>query len=206
MARPARPVDADNAEALLRVAAPTFARDGYQGASLNDILRESGWAKSSLYHYFGGKKGLHDHVVTVLCDRLGNGVSLPAVAGLTAAGFWPAMAALLEELARNAARQPETRHLGLMYHRDDSAPPDGALARLRADVADWLASAVRKGLALGLIRDDVPAELLVRLTVTVLDVLDRWALDRSLHSPGGPDASRLSLSLIHDLIAAPGTT
>lgn len=204
MARPARPVDADNEQALLLAAADAFARDGYRAASLNDILREAGWAKSSLYHYFAGKQGLHDHVVTALRARLGEGVEPPEPATLTPTDFWPAMARLLDGLAHNAAKHPQTRHLGLMYHRDDSAPNDGALAGLRTDVADWLAAVVRKGVELGQVRRDVPAELLVQLTVAVLGVLDRWALDRSLHSPAGPDAGRLSIHLVRDLIGTRG--
>lgn len=204
MARPARPVDPGNEQALLLAAAEAFARDGYQAASLNEILQAAGWAKSSLYHYFDSKSGLHDHVVTALRGRLGDGLTLPELDTLTAAGFWPAMARLLDELDRAAKEHPETRQLGLMYHRDDSAETDSALQSLRTDVADWLNRAVRRGLTLGLVRGDIPADLAVELTVSVLSVLDRWAVDRGLHSPGGSDAARLSLTLIQDLIAAPG--
>lgn len=204
MGRPARPVDPGSERDLLLAAAQIFARDGYQAASLNEILQAAGWAKSSLYHYYDNKLGLHDRVVSVLRERLGDGLRLPELASLTTADFWPAMARLLDDLGRAAAKHPETRSLGLMYHRDDSAEPDSALQGLRTDVADWLHWAVRQGLTLGLIRTDIPANLVVELTVAVLGVLDRWALDRSLHSPGGTDAGRLSLTLIENLIAAPG--
>lgn len=203
MARPARPMEPVNAHDLLVAAAEAFARDGYRAASLNDILQTAGCAKSSLYHYFGGKKGLHDHVVTVLRARLGEGLELPELATLTAADFWPAMAQLVDGLGRTASAHPETRQLGLMYHRDDSAPTDSALQRLRSDVVAWLNRAVRRGLELGLVRTDIPADLAVELATAVLGVLDRWALGEALHSPGGKDAARLSLSLIRDLIAAP---
>ena len=203
MARPARPVDPGSGHDLLLAAAHAFARDGYQAASLNEILQAAGWAKSSLYHYFDSKKGLHDHVVTVLRARLGDGLTLPELDTLTSEDFWPAMARLLDDLGRSAAEHPETRQLGLMYHRDDSAETDSALQSLRTDVANWLNHAVRRGLTLGLVRRDIPADLAVELTVAVLSVLDRWAVDRALHSPGGNDAARLSLPLIQNLIAAP---
>ncbi|MGH3493779.1 MAG: hypothetical protein ACRDQ1_11145, partial [Sciscionella sp.] len=103
-----------------------------------------------------------------------------------------------------ASEHPETRSLGLMYHRDDSADPDSALQSLRTDVANWLNRAVHRGLSLGLVRRDIPPDLVVELTVAVLGVLDRWALDRALHAPGGSDAGRVSLTLIESLIAAPG--
>ena len=196
-------MDPGSGHDLLLAAAHAFARDGYQAASLNEILQTAGWAKSSLYHYFDNKKGLHDHVVTVLRARLGDGLTLPELDTLTSEDFWPAMARLLDDLGRAAAEHPETRQLGLMYHRDDSAETDSALQVLRTDVANWLNQAVRRGLTLGLVRRDIPADLAVELTVAVLSVLDRWAVDRALHSPGGSDAARLSLSLIQNLIAAP---
>ena len=201
MARPPRPVDPSSERDLLLAAAQAFARDGYQAASLNEILQSAGWAKSSLYHYFDSKKGLHDHVVTVLGGRLGDGLNLPELDTLTATDFWPAMARLLDDLGRVAAEHPETRQLGLMYHRDDSAETDSALQGLRTDVANWLGRAVRRGLTLGLVRNDIPADLAVELTIAVLSVLDRWALDGALQSPGSSDAARLSLTLIQDLIA-----
>lgn len=203
MARPARPVDPETEHALLVEAARAFARDGYQGASLNEILQAAGWAKSSLYHYFDSKKGLHDHVVTVLRGRLGDGLNLPRLSALTAEDFWPAMARILDSLGRAAMEHPETRQLGLMYHRDDSADSDSALQHLRDEVANWLGRAVRRGIRLGLIRRDIPAGIVVELTVAVLSVLDRWAVDRALHSPGGTDAARLSLTLIQNLIGVP---
>lgn len=204
MARPARPIDPGNEESLVRAAAQAFAADGYQAASLNEILQSAGWAKSSLYHYFDGKKGLHDHVVAVLRARLGDAVTLPRLDTLTAAEFWPAMARLLDQLGQAATAHPETRLLGVMYHRDDTAEDGSALQTLRTDVAGWLAHAVRRGLALGLVRSDIPADLAVELTIAVLSVLDRWAVDRFMHSPGGPDAAQLSLALIKNLIAARG--
>ncbi len=203
MARPARPVDAASERVLLLAAAQTFARDGYRAASLNEILRAAGWAKSSAYHYFGGKRGLHDHVVGVLRERLGDGLTVPELDRLDAADFWPAMRRLLDDLGRAAATHPETRLLGLMYHRDDSVEPGSALQRLRTEVGGWLARAVHRGLALGLVRRDLPADLAVELTAAVLTVLDRWAVDRALHSPAGPDAGRLSVGLIRDLIGVP---
>jgi len=183
-------------------AARAFAHDGYQAASLNEILQTAGWAKSSLYHYFDGKRGLHDQVVATLRAQLGDGLVLPDLDALTAEDFWPAMARLVDSLARTAAAHPETRQLGVMYHRDNSAPPDSALQALREDVVAWLDGALRRGLDLDLVRRDIPAELAGELTVTVLRVLDRWAVDRALHSPGGKDAARLSLRLIQDLIGA----
>lgn len=157
--------------ALLLVAAEVFPRDEYSSASLNEIVRAAGWAKSSLYRYIGSK-----------------------------------MARLLDELGNAARLHPETRGLGLMYHRDDSSPADSELRRFRGQTEGWLAQAVQRGVDLGVLRRDLTVDMLLELTVAVLGVLDRSALERSAHSPGGPEAGRLSLGLVRDLIGAPGAS
>jgi AcrR family transcriptional regulator len=43
---------------ILECAAAAFARDGYEGTSLNDIVRESGLTKGAFYFHFGSKEEL----------------------------------------------------------------------------------------------------------------------------------------------------
>ena len=45
-------------ERLLESAALVFARDGYELASLNELIRESGLTKGAFYHHFGSKEEL----------------------------------------------------------------------------------------------------------------------------------------------------
>lgn len=45
-------------ERLLDAAALVFARDGYERASLNELIRESGLTKGAFYHHFGSKEEL----------------------------------------------------------------------------------------------------------------------------------------------------
>lgn len=46
-------------ERMLSVAAELFAAKGYAAVSIRDIAEQSGVALSSLYHYFGDKRGLY---------------------------------------------------------------------------------------------------------------------------------------------------
>jgi AcrR family transcriptional regulator len=64
----ARTVAADydeKAAAILEAAAAVFAARGYQRATLADVARAAGFAKPSLYHYFGSK----DALLYALLDR-----------------------------------------------------------------------------------------------------------------------------------------
>jgi AcrR family transcriptional regulator len=43
---------------ILELAAAAFARDGYEGTSLNEVIRESGLTKGAFYFHFSSKKEL----------------------------------------------------------------------------------------------------------------------------------------------------
>ena len=106
------------------------------------------------------------------------------------------MTALSEQLGQAAKRRPETWYLGEMFHRPISED-DGQLQKLRDDVELWLRRAVVHGRKVGVVRDDLPEELLAELTLAVLRTLDRWAVSHKLHSPGTPEPS---MQLVRDLI------
>jgi AcrR family transcriptional regulator len=199
MARTAKPLDPSREEELLITAARHFAAAGYGGTSLNTVIAEARWGKSSFYHYFSDKRRLHDHVVHTLAARLAEGVQVPEIEALSAARFWPAMAELMEGFGQAAKRRPETWFLGEMFHRP-AGDDDGQLQELRGQVEQWLRQALVHGRRVGVIRDDLPEELLIELTLAVLQTLDRWAVRHQLHSPGGPGAPFASMQILRDLI------
>lgn len=196
MARTPLPLDPSREEDLLLVSARHFAAAGFAGTSLNNLIVEAGWGKSSFYHYFSNKRRLHDHVVSTLSARLLEGVAVPKVEKLSGAQFWAAMTDLLEALGHAARRHPETWYLGGMFHRPISED-DGQLQELRAQVESWVRRAITRGRKVGVVRDDVPEKLLTELALALLQTLDRWAVRHKLHSPGGPN---LSIQLVRDLI------
>jgi len=199
MARTPQPVDPVREEDLLLTSARHFASAGYAGTSLNNVIAEAGWGKSSFYHYFSNKRGLHDHVVGTLVARLVDGVRVPDIEKLSAAEYWTAMADLVDEFGRAARRHPETWFLGEMFHRpvnDD----DGRLQELRGQVEHWLRRAITHGREVGVVRTDLPEQLLIELTLAVVQTLDRWAVRHQLHSPGGPAGPTPSVQVVRDLI------
>jgi AcrR family transcriptional regulator len=199
MARIAQPLDSSREEELLLTAARHFAAAGYAGTSLNTVIAEAGWGKSSFYHYFDNKQQLHDHVVRTLARRLLDGVAVPDIGRLAAADFWPAMTDLLDGFLRAARRYPETSYLGEMFHAP-SSEEDGRLLEVRSEVERWLRRAVARGRRVGVVRDDLPRELLIELTLTVLQTLDRWAIRHRVPASRGSGEPVLFLQLVRDLI------
>ncbi|GAA6209001.1 TetR/AcrR family transcriptional regulator [Cognatishimia sp. WU-CL00825] len=55
---------------VLAGAREVFLRDGFEGASVDDIARQSGVSKATLYSYFSDKRQLFVDVVTCECDRM----------------------------------------------------------------------------------------------------------------------------------------
>ena len=63
--------------ALLEAALEVFLEQGYEGASIEEIVRRVGGSKASLYAYFGSKQGLFWEVLNQLSDRFIEGLAVP---------------------------------------------------------------------------------------------------------------------------------
>ena len=61
---------------------------GYEGASLNRIIRACGMSKSSFYHYFENKQELFEVVVARLGESLVAELPVPAPAEFAGGEFW----------------------------------------------------------------------------------------------------------------------
>jgi len=51
-------LDERKKRAILDAAAPEFADRGYNGASINQVIRDAGISKGTMYYYFNGKEDL----------------------------------------------------------------------------------------------------------------------------------------------------
>lgn len=76
MARPTAADHDDKAAAVLHAAGRVFAARGYEGATMAEVARASGFSKAGVYHYFSSKEELlHGLLKTSLeqvLDDLGN--------------------------------------------------------------------------------------------------------------------------------------
>ncbi len=160
-------------ETLLSSATAEFALHGYADASLNQILKDAGLSKGSLYYYFADRDDLYAYVVTQA------GVFLRSESGFE--GFDPKKKAdfipALERMARAAfevmQKNPEKAQSLRSFQRDLRRNPRPAFKELIAQTRETFVEIVRRGRKFGLVRDDVPEGLLVDLLESADEVLDR---------------------------------
>jgi TetR/AcrR family transcriptional repressor of nem operon len=156
-------------KALLDAAFWSFYRNGYQGANLDDIVREAGMTKGALYHHFPDKQALGyaviEHVVRPWVmgrwDTLRNQKD-PITA----------MAGLLRDSARNA--QVEMIRLGCPLNNlaQEMSPLDeGFRWRLERVLHDWrngIAEAFRSGQRAGTVKTDVDPDRVAMFSIAVI--------------------------------------
>lgn len=161
--------------ALAEATIAEFARSGYEGASLNRIIRDAGMSKSSFYHFVGSKSELFDAVVRMLITDVRAQWEAPAVGEFAGRRFWRRVDALLEEIARLSAT-PAMHHLGQIFYLPDATAGSGARAELMDSVRSWVAAVLQTGRDAGQVRGDLPLELQTDVVFAVLRAIDEWAL------------------------------
>lgn len=57
-------------EKLLTAAREVFLRNGFEGATLDQVIARAGGSRATLYEQFGGKEGLFAAIVAEICDDI----------------------------------------------------------------------------------------------------------------------------------------
>jgi AcrR family transcriptional regulator len=156
-------------EAVLRVAVEVFNERGYDGASMEDLSKRLGIAKSGIYHHVSGKEEL----LRMALDRALDG--LWEAAERARALEAPAIVRL-ETLVRDAVAVLEARlpYVTLLLRvRGNTAVERAALARRRAFDA-LVASLVEEAEQDGDIRADIDPKLAARLLFGTVNSTVEW--------------------------------
>jgi AcrR family transcriptional regulator len=162
---------------LIDAAAAEIAERGLQEASLNRILERAGFSKGVAYYYFEDRDDL---LATVLRHRLRASIAdlKLDVDGLSASSFWDELLGFVEGVADPRRFDP---WLLTVARAIWGLPPErrsrGAIGELWADMSGALRAVIRRGRALGVVRDDLPEDLLVAAAMAVGEACDRWVLD-----------------------------
>jgi AcrR family transcriptional regulator len=163
--------------ALLEAAAHEFSAHGYEDASMNHILEMAGVSKGAAYYYFDDKEDLFLTVILHYLDDLGvtNLEEMPET--VTAETFWPR---LREVYRRTFVKTPDHpwafgvwRAAGEVFR----ARPNGPLAQFVDQYIAVLARLLKRGQELGVLRTDLPDDLLMAWVRAVDDTHDRWILE-----------------------------
>lgn len=162
---------------LLDAASAELAERGYHGASLNRILRQAGLSKGAAYYYFEDRDDLF---ATVLLDRITRSLRDIELdpAALTADSFWDVLMAVVAQISDPDRFEPWVIPLARTVY---SLPPErresGAMADLWEQIHGWTRAIIERGRELGVIRADLPVDLLVSTAMAVDEAVDRYVLD-----------------------------
>jgi AcrR family transcriptional regulator len=184
-------LEADRRERLLSAAAREFSAEGYEAASLAKIAEDAGVSKPALYYYFEDKADLYATVVKTAWRRLSpqGHVDLQS---LGPEDFWPALEAF--HLASYEGSRLEPWLLAvwkLAYHPPPERAAAGAVREVFEAAQAYLRSLLRRGQELGVVRRDLPEDLLIALLTGADNAADHWLADQ-WEALGPDEVMRLS--------------
>lgn len=145
-------------EGLVDAAARVFVERGYDGASMEDIAREAGLAKSSIYHHVSGKEELLERAVDrAIAEAVAAAAEVEATTADPAQQLWLVARHVIAKGAEDSPSQALLRRLPWM-----AASVPWAMERyLRYE--QNVSGFVRRAVDAGAIRGDVDPLLMNRL-------------------------------------------
>ncbi|MGE0786729.1 MAG: TetR/AcrR family transcriptional regulator [Sandaracinaceae bacterium] len=158
-------------KAILDAAAAEFATQGFERASINQIVAAAELSKGSLYYYFEGKDDLYGAVMDDVMDRVEE-VLRDIPTPTDRAGYWAMIREGMDRMERAFLHDEQLWKLGRgLYQRGDG---DIAYQRLIARARAWVRKLLELGQHTGAVRDDVPITLLADTVTGMLLAMDRW--------------------------------
>ncbi|MGH3360009.1 MAG: TetR/AcrR family transcriptional regulator [Nocardioidaceae bacterium] len=158
---------AEEQRRILDIALETFAADGADAASYNQIIATAGISRSSAYNYFDGREDLLRAVLDEVATRFGEALGTWSPAG-DVTEFWAELEASTERVAAHIEKHPSDVALV------DVAFLDRTLGRFTG----WIEDLVANGADLGLVTIPVDRELVVTATTAVLPAFDSWTIEQ----------------------------
>jgi len=170
-------LDPERRDAILSAAADEFAQHGYSAASVNRIIERAGSSKGSVYYYFENKADLLATVVEEAYDWVLAEAEWPRMDALAADTFW----SRLFDVTRTSTRvlKQDTWQMRVLRSffrlREEPAAREataGLMDRGRGIISEFLC----RGQDLGVVRTDLPTELLVEMYLAADTAGDRWMM------------------------------
>lgn len=170
-------LDPDRKKKLLDAAIAEFSRNGYERASLNDIIREAGISKGSLYYYFEDKLDLYVSIVKNMTEEV-----ILSIGGLFdregSGDFWADIEKMYEAGLSYMIAHPDIVAIGRdarsLMMKASLSP--GAFGDLYEKGYGMFVDIFRRGQEMGAVRADVPLELLVSAIFYMGEGMDMWFL------------------------------
>ena len=161
----------------MEAAAKEFSAYGFEQASLNRILEAAGVSKGAAYYYFDDKADVFMTVVQYYSQEVRFNIDVD-VEQLTAETFWPTLAQIYQHQLVYAFEHPGG--MGVLTAISKVSPETlaayEALAAFAEEITSWLTLFLKKGQAVGVVRSDLPDDLMVKLFLAIDGAHDAWLL------------------------------
>jgi len=165
-------------EAILEAAGREFAEKGFEAASINRIILTSGMSKGSVYYYFEDKADLFATVLERTTERIMAEVGWPALEILGPDEFWDAILELTHRSVEMVQREEWWIKMArALYRRRPGETTGPALERIRELGRGWWRAIIERGQTLGVVRTDLPQELLVQSAMGADEGGDQWMME-----------------------------
>ena len=188
-------LDLERRERILAAATAEFSDRGYEASSVNRIIADARISKGSLYYYFDDKEDLFATVVEQASARMMEASGMPPAEELTADTFWNTFRDLTRWSMKYLDSNEWYVRLARSFHHSRlSAPDSPALTRLTEQRRTKLSGFLARGQALGVVRSDLPLELLVDAARAVDEAGGRWLLE---HWDSSDPADRVTIADVH---------
>jgi AcrR family transcriptional regulator len=161
---------------IIETAAKVFAAHGYDGASLNQILEQAGISKGAAYYYFDDKADFFLTTFNYYFEQMTGFGTLP-LDELTIENFWTELKAVYRQPFLRAYDKPWI--IGMMRAANQLAQntPDHPLLQGSMPlIMNFLTEIIHRGQSLGVVRTDLPENLLVALIMGFDNASDDWLL------------------------------
>jgi len=175
MARPRfSNLDGETRTRILETAAAEFAARGFDGTSLNRLIRGLGISKGSFYYYFDDKADLFstvvDHVWSIFLPESG-----PDFSSMDRDNYWSILEGMMAEArARIRANPWLVGFTKMIYNPPDVPEIQAALAEKFGEAREIQSALIHRGQSLGTVRDDLPTGLLQVLLIGADEAADQW--------------------------------
>lgn len=167
-------LEPDKRRRLLASAAGEFSTHGFQGASLSRIAEVAGTSKGSLYYYFEDKADLFAAVIDEARRAILPGERLDP-GSLGHDDFWPELERHYFAMVERCRQEEWLAAAGQLFYNLEPSSDAGEMAAAQfAEARAYLAWLLARGQELGVVRTDLPRDLLLAVVMAAAEAADRW--------------------------------
>jgi AcrR family transcriptional regulator len=168
---------AEKREQIMQTAGKEFALYGYEDASLNRILETVGMSKGAAYYYFDDKTDLFAAVLSHYVKHITEIGEINADE-LTSETFWPTLIARYSAPGARISESPWMMGLfRALYNLSASVRERDAMKAYVDQIWSWFTVLIKRGQELGVVRTDLPDDLLFALVTGLDGASDQWLMD-----------------------------